>query len=76
MNNLSNTLDSTLKDNGIEIEKEVVDTMAEYMDKEYIQTEKIKNDSLNDEQFTDILLNYYDAYLEYLENGGEVVIPQ
>ena len=76
MNDLSNTLDSTLKDNGIEIEKEVVDTMAEYMDKEYIQTEKIKNDSLNDEQFTDILLNYYDAYLEYLENGGEVVIPQ
>lgn len=76
MSDLSDALDNTLKENGIEIEKEVVDAMAEYMDTEYIQTNVIKNDTLNDEQFTDILLNYYDAYLDYLKNSEEIVVPQ
>ena len=62
---LSGTLDDTLRDNGIELEEEIVDSIAEYIDTNYSDTE-----DLTDEEFNDILLHYYDAYLDYLETGN------
>ncbi len=61
---LTETLDTTLRDNGIELEPEIVDDIAEYVDANYSEMEE-----LTDEQFNDVLLHYYDAYLDYLENG-------
>ncbi len=60
---ISNNLDVTLRENGIEMEAEIVDSIAEYISDEYGNVSE-----LTDEQFNDILLNYYDAYLEYVGN--------
>ena len=64
MEALSATLDENFRENGIEIEKEIVDNIAEYIDEKYP-----KATSLTDEQFNDVLLSYFDAYIEYKENG-------
>ena len=67
LDNLSGTLDTTLRDHGIELEREIVDSIAEYVDENYSHTVE-----LSDEEFNDVLLHYYDAYLEYLDTG---VVP-
>ena len=67
LSNLSGTLDTTLRDHGIELEREIVDSIAEYVDENYSHTVE-----LSDEEFNDVLLHYYDAYLEYLDTG---VVP-
>ena len=64
MNELSITLDETLRGHGIEIEKEIVDGIAEYVDKEYSE-----KGEFTDEEFNDVILHYYDAYLNYVESG-------
>lgn len=58
---ISTSLDSTLADHGIEMEADIVDAIAEYISEEYSNI-----DELSDEQFNDMLLHYYDAYLEYV----------
>lgn len=62
---LTNTLDKALTDNGIELEDEVLKGIADHIDENYSDFEG----ELSDEEFNDILLEYYDAYLEYLESG-------
>ena len=62
---VSTALDNVLKDNQITIEKEIVDTMAEYVADNYGDIDEITDDEAND-----IILSYYDAYLEYLETGN------
>lgn len=64
MENLSTALDNTLTEHGIKLEYEIVDSIAEYIDENYVG-----NDEFTDEEFNDVLLHYYDAYLEYLETG-------
>ena len=69
---LSSVLDSTLKDHGIELEEEIVDGIADYVDENFSEV-----DTLTDEEFNGILLHYYEAYQEYV-NSGEIpegVIP-
>ena len=61
---VSNALDTTLKNNKIELEKDIVDTMAQYVADNFSEVNEI-----TDEQVSDIILYYYDAYLEYVENG-------
>nr|MBE6544979.1 hypothetical protein [Oscillospiraceae bacterium] len=63
---LSDTLDSTLRNYGIELESEIVDSIADYIDTEYSEILEF-----SDEEFNDVLLHYYDAYLNYIE-GGEL----
>ncbi len=61
---LCSVLNSTLKDHGIELEKEIVDEIADYVGENYSDV-----DSLTDEEFNSILLHYYEAYQKYLESG-------
>lgn len=71
---VSTAIDTMLKENEIELEKEIVDSMAEYVAENYSDVEKI-----SDEEASDIILSYYDAYLEYLENGtvpDDVPLPE
>ena len=69
---LSTTLDSNLRDNGIEIEKEIVTGIAEYIDTTYPEVFEF-----TDEEFNDVLLSYFDAYLDYVNNGTipEDILP-
>ena len=61
---VSESLNSTLVENGIELAPEVVDSMAQYIGDTYGD-----KDEISDEEFNDIMMNYYDSYLEYLETG-------
>ena len=60
---VSDSLDETLKENNINLEKEVVDNMAKYISDNYGDKSEI-----SDEEANDILLYYFDAYLEHTEN--------
>ena len=59
---VSESISKTLSENNIKIDKEIVDTMAQYVS---------DNDLASKEGTTaeDILITYFDAYLEYRENG-------
>ena len=61
---ISDQLEIALADNGIELDRGIVDNMSGYIAENYSDTEE-----LTDEEFNDILLSYYDAYLEYKESG-------
>ncbi len=61
---LTESLDTTLKDNGIELEPEIVGGIADYID-ENIEVK----DEYSDEEINDIILSYYDVYVDYLNNG-------
>jgi len=59
---ISEELDSMLTENGIEIEKEIVDGMAEYFTDNFSDASEI-----TDEMASDVILSYYDAYLKHKE---------
>ncbi len=56
---VSNSLDTTLKENNINVEPEIVDEMAQYIADNYSDKDEITNEEAND-----IILSYYDAYLK------------
>ncbi len=61
---LSSTLDTTLRDHGITLTGDELSEVTDYVDENYAGKE-----SLTDEEFNDILFEYYDIYLKYLETG-------
>ncbi len=68
---VKSTLTEKLVENEIELEDEVIDKMAPLVG-DYIAKEKENgnlSEEMSDEQVTDILLTYYDAYLQYKDNG-------
>ncbi len=67
-------LDTTLKDHDIELEEDVKQQMAEIVAENHEKYEEMTE--LSDEEFNDMLLKYYDAYLKAQENGGEFIPPQ
>lgn len=69
---ISVALDTVLKDNGISLDEEIVDTMAEYVADNFSDVAEI-----GDQEAADIIFSYYDAYLEYVESGAipDGVIP-
>ena len=62
---LTATLDKALTDNGIELEEEIVNGIADHIDENYSDFVG----ELTDEEFNDILLEYFDAYLDYVNSG-------
>lgn len=65
---VSSSIDGTLKENGIELEADIVDSMADYVTENFAD-----KDVATDEELDEIILSYYDAYLEYNETG---VLPE
>lgn len=65
---LSDTIHTTINDTiGVELEKETVDEIADYVDENY--SEKI--DNLTDEEFNELIFEVIDIYQGYL-NGEEI----
>ena len=70
---LSTSLNETLVANDINVEPEIVDSMAAYIKDNYKDLDEISDDEIND-----VILSYYDSYLEYQKNnpggsgGGDV----
>ena len=52
------------KENGIELDPEIVGGIADYID----ENVEVK-DEYTDEEINDVILSYYDVYLEYQKNG-------
>ena len=74
---LGETLNQTLVNNGIELEEEMLDTMTGYVG-DYLEEARENgtlDEQLTDENVTEIILTYYDAYLQYQENGTVPNIP-
>ena len=61
---LSASLDNTLRENGIELEEDIVDEMAGFINENFEA-----GVTLTDEELDDVILSYYDAYIKYLANG-------
>ena len=56
---ISDSLNDTLTQNGIEVEKDIIDEMAGYVADNYSEVE-----DLTDAEINDIILSYYNAYLQ------------
>lgn len=56
---ISESLNSTFSQNGIEVEEDIVDEMADYVADNYSEVE-----DLSDAEINDIILSYYNAYLQ------------
>ena len=67
---VSESLDSTLKDHDIVLAPEIVDNMAQYVADNYSDLEEISDDEVND-----TILSYYEAYMQYVNGGGENPFP-
>ncbi len=63
---VSESINHTLVENGINLEPEIVDTITDY----YFEYEFDKMEELTDEDVNDLILSYYDAYLEYIEGAN------
>lgn len=62
---LSSTLNEKLTDNGIVLEEEIVDSIADYVADNFSDKTHV-----SEEEFNDILFSYYDAYLEYMSKNA------
>jgi hypothetical protein len=67
---VSESLDATLKEHDIVLAPEIVDNMAQYVADNYSDLEEISDDEVND-----TILSYYEAYMQYVNGGGENPFP-
>lgn len=78
---VSTSLDTVLKDNGIELDTEIVDGMANYIYDNYdeLNLADVGDDAeLSEQKMNDIIFSYFDAYMEYVNTGEipeDIVIP-
>lgn len=76
---LGNTLDKALEENNIKIEQEVINGIVDHINENYDEIYSVVGEvegELTDEQFNDILLQYYTSYLNSQGNqtpGGEQI---
>lgn len=78
---VSTSLDTILKDNGIELDTEIVDGMASYIYDNYDQLNMAgleEGTELSEQKMNDVIFSYFDAYMEYMNTGeipDDIVIP-
>ena len=64
---LTEQVDDALVNSGIELEPEIVEKIADYVDEEFIQNGIT---TLDDEHFNDVILSYYEYYLEHKDESA------
>ena len=65
MKALSDSLNSTLRQHGVTLDSDVIDEVASYVDENFSQLTEF-----TEADFNDLILQYYDIYLEYLESNN------
>lgn len=65
------TLHQTLTENEINVSEEIVDEMAQYVTDNYEELNIAEIEEMDDDKIADVLLSYYDAYLKFLDEGGD-----
>ncbi len=73
INAVSESLDKTLKDHEIELAPEIVDSMAQYITEQ--DYSNLTHEEVTDDEVNDAILSYYEAYMNYINNGGENPFP-
>ena len=69
---VSEKLDSMLKENNIEVEKEILDEMASFVSDNYDELQKKLDEHEDiDGVVNDIIISYYDAYIKYLNSQNQ-----
>ncbi len=71
---VSTSLDTILKDNGIELDSDIVDGMADYIYDNYDELNMVdieEGSQLSEQKMNEIIFSYFDAYKDYI-NGGEL----
>jgi hypothetical protein len=69
---VSTSLDTLLKDNGIELEAEIVDGMADYIYENYDELNMAgleEGSEISEQKMNDVIFSYFDAYMEYMNTG-------
>ncbi len=60
-------LNTALEQNGIVLEEEIVNGMTDYVAENFSGNEEVTDEAINN-----AILSYYSAYLDYVNNGGEI----
>lgn len=71
---VSASLDTVLKNNGIELEEGIVDGMSDYIYDNYDELNKVDNDGdseLSEEEMNNIIFSYYESYIDHMESTEE-----
>lgn len=63
---LSDSLHETLNENNVQLEKGIVDNMAQFIADNYSDKTEIADDEIDE-----VILSYYDAYIDYMEENSE-----
>ena len=71
LSEVSTSIDATLKENGITVEPEVIDSMAKYVNDNFGEGTELTDNDINN-----LIINYYDSYLEYQESGKLPEAPE
>ena len=69
---VSTSLDTILKDNGIEIDTEIVDGMADFIYQNYDELNMVDlggDTELSEQKMNEIIFSYFDAYMDYMNTG-------
>lgn len=66
LSEVSDSIEATLNDNGIALDKEIINNMAKFVSDNFEAGQEVTDDDMND-----IILSYYDAYLEAIGAKGE-----
>lgn len=67
---VSSQLNETLVEHNINLASDIVDNMAKNIVDKYSDVEEVTDDIVND-----VILSYYDSYIEYTEGSGEDPLP-
>ena len=71
---VSASLDTVLKNNGIELESGIVDGMSDYIYDNYDELNKAATDGdsqLSEQEMNDIIFSYYEAYIDHMNSTEE-----
>ena len=60
-------LNTALEENGIVLEEEIINGMTDYVAENFSGNEEVTDEAINN-----AILSYYSAYLDYVNNGGEI----
>ena len=67
---VSAKLDTVLKDSGIEVEADILDEMAGYINDNYDKLYQ-EDGEISDQDVNEIILSYYDAYIKYMNSQNQ-----
>lgn len=73
---VSDSINGTLTKNGITLEKDIVDGIAQHISDNYEEYSQYQESGIDEATMNSIILNYYDSYLASLNGEGDTETPE